>query len=109
MDFGGREPEGVRDGGQEKIGGLYQRHDGSFESSRHVLDKLDLVIGLAASVRTPYTLAGLEYAAKVGAKTAFIVCNDKLEAPEHIDAVISLPVGPEAITGSTRMKSGDGQ
>lgn len=73
------------------------------------LDKLDLVVGLAASVRTPYTLAGLEYAASVGARTAFIVCNDKVDLPEHVDVVISLPVGPEVITGSTRMKSGTAQ
>lgn len=75
----------------------------------HKLDKLDLVVGLAASVRTPYTLAGLEYAASVGARTAFIVCNNKVDLPEHVDVVISLPVGPEVITGSTRMKSGTAQ
>ena len=75
----------------------------------HNLGKLDLVIGLAASVRTPYTLAGLEYASDVGAGTVFIVCNDKFDLPDHMDVVIRLPVGPEVITGSTRMKSGSAQ
>ena len=75
----------------------------------HCVDKSDLVIGLAASVRTPYTLAGLKYATSVGANTAFVVCNDKIELPGHIDVVITLPVGPEVITGSTRMKSGTAQ
>ena len=69
----------------------------------------DFVIGLAASTRTPYTLAGLKYARSLGCRTAFIVCNkaDQLEVPP--DILITLPVGPEAITGSTRMKSGTAQ
>lgn len=75
----------------------------------HGVNKLDLVIGLAASVRTPYTQSGLQYAASVGAGTVFVVCNDKYDLPDYIDVVISLPVGPEVITGSTRMKSGSAQ
>jgi len=69
----------------------------------------ELVVGLAASVRTPYTLAGLKYAGEVGAKTVFIICNDPPDLPIKPDLVIALPVGPEAITGSTRMKSGTAQ
>lgn len=76
---------------------------------RHELTNDDLLIGLAASVRTPYTLAGLEYAVEVGAATAFIVCNKLPQLDLDIDHIISLPVGPEAITGSTRMKSGTAQ
>ncbi|MCP4685674.1 MAG: N-acetylmuramic acid 6-phosphate etherase [bacterium] len=75
----------------------------------HQLSDKDFVIGLAASTRTPYTLAGLRYAASLGGATGLIVCNkvEKLEfAP---DVLIELPVGPEAITGSTRMKSGTAQ
>lgn len=70
----------------------------------------DFMIGLAASRRTPYTIAALEYAKSIGGKTAFIICNkadDDLELSP--DILIELPVGPEAITGSTRMKSGTAQ
>lgn len=69
----------------------------------------DFLIGLAASTRTPYTLAALKQAQSLGAPTAFITCNrvDHLEIkPEFL---IELPVGPEVITGSTRMKSGTAQ
>ena len=73
------------------------------------LTNRDLVIGLAASVRTPYTIAGLKYAGTVGARTVLIICNEPTETMVKPDLVIALPVGPEAITGSTRMKSGTAQ
>jgi len=78
------------------------------------ISKKDFVVGLAASKRTPYTLSGLEYAEKKKAATALIVCNkvgsEESEILEKfIDLIISLPVGPEVITGSTRMKSGTAQ
>jgi N-acetylmuramic acid 6-phosphate etherase len=69
----------------------------------------DFVIGIAASTRTPYTLAGLEYAGSIGCRTALIVCNRLGELPVRPDIVIELPVGPEVITGSTRMKSATAQ
>ena len=73
------------------------------------LSNEDFVIGIAASVRTPYTIAGIEYAKEVGAKTALIVCNKAKILKVKPDILIELPVGPEAITGSTRMKSGTAQ
>ncbi|SYZ72177.1 N-acetylmuramic acid 6-phosphate etherase 1 [Candidatus Zixiibacteriota bacterium] len=73
------------------------------------LNEHDFVIGIAASVRTPYTTAGLEYAISVGCRTAFIVCNDADILNFRPDILIVLKVGPEAITGSTRMKSGTAQ
>jgi N-acetylmuramic acid 6-phosphate etherase len=73
------------------------------------LSARDFVIGIAASTRTPYTLAGLEYAQSIGCKTAFIICNKAVELTIQPDVLIELPVGPEAITGSTRMKSGTAQ
>lgn len=75
----------------------------------HGVSKKDMVIGIAASRRTPYTLAGLEYANSVGARTAFIICNERGEMSFEPDVVIALPVGAEVITGSTRMKSGTAQ
>ncbi|MFH1374376.1 MAG: N-acetylmuramic acid 6-phosphate etherase [bacterium] len=71
--------------------------------------KTDFLIGLAASTRTPYTLSGLEYAHSLGSKTAFIICNETADIPSWIDIAILLPVGPEVITGSTRMKSATAQ
>ena len=75
------------------------------------LSKYDFIIGIAASSRTPYTIAGLEYAKALGCRTAFIVCN-KFKADNYaqeFDIIIELEVGPEIITGSTRMKSGTAQ
>ncbi len=76
---------------------------------KHGLSSGDFVAGLAASVRTPYTLAGLAYARQAGAKTVFIICNEGADITTGVDLVIPLPVGPEAICGSTRMKSGTAQ
>ena len=76
---------------------------------QHGLNKKDFVIGIAASRRTPYTIAGIEYAISLGCKTAFIICNTRGELALSPDVLIELPVGPEVITGSTRMKSGTAQ
>ncbi|MCP4705972.1 MAG: N-acetylmuramic acid 6-phosphate etherase [candidate division Zixibacteria bacterium] len=73
------------------------------------LDLNDVVIGIAASGRTPYTQAGLEYAKAIGCKTVFIICNNYDDLKIKPDVLIELPVGPEVITGSTRMKSGTAQ
>ncbi|MEE8404969.1 MAG: N-acetylmuramic acid 6-phosphate etherase [candidate division Zixibacteria bacterium] len=74
----------------------------------------DFLIGLAASKRTPYTIAGLKFAKEVRAATAFIICNKLIDNEanllgQFVDLIIELPVGPEIITGSTRMKSGSAQ
>ncbi|MFH1699347.1 MAG: N-acetylmuramic acid 6-phosphate etherase [Candidatus Zixiibacteriota bacterium] len=69
----------------------------------------DMLIGLAASIKTPYTIAGIKYAQIVGAATALIVCNDACSLEIKPDFLIQLKVGPEVITGSTRMKSGTAQ
>ena len=65
----------------------------------------DLVIGLAASGRTPYVLGALRQAKKIGARTAFIVCSSGADMT-HADWSVYLLTGPEALTGSTRMKAG---
>ncbi len=75
----------------------------------HNLSDKDFLIGIAASSRTPYTLAGLEYAQSIGCKNALIACNKGVELDPMPDILIELPVGPEVITGSTRMKSGTAQ
>jgi len=73
------------------------------------LTSQDFVIGLCASRRTPYTLAALNHAAILGCATAFIICNRAVDLPVQPDFLVELPVGPEVITGSTRMKSGTAQ
>ncbi|UCD95638.1 MAG: N-acetylmuramic acid 6-phosphate etherase [Candidatus Zixiibacteriota bacterium] len=73
------------------------------------LSEKDFLIGIAASVRTPYTIAGIEYGLSLGCPTALIVCNRADMLVTRPDILIELPVGPEAVTGSTRMKSGTAQ
>jgi N-acetylmuramic acid 6-phosphate etherase len=67
------------------------------------------LIGLAASVKTPYTVAGINYAEGIGARSVLIVCNRIENIEARPDILIELEVGPEIITGSTRMKSGTAQ
>jgi N-acetylmuramic acid 6-phosphate etherase len=69
----------------------------------------DLVIGIAASGRTPYTHAGLEFARSKGAKTVAVVCTENSPMSKSADITIQTPVGPEVITGSSRMKAGTAQ
>jgi N-acetylmuramic acid 6-phosphate etherase len=71
--------------------------------------KNDVVIGIAASGRTPYTVAAVEYARQRGAKTVAVVCNRKSELGRAAEIEIVAEVGPEVISGSTRMKAGTAQ
>ncbi len=70
------------------------------------LNEHDLVIGIAASGRTPYVIGGLDYARSLGARTGCLCCNFNTEIAQHCDYPIELSAGPEVITGSTRLKSG---
>lgn len=69
----------------------------------------DLVVGLAASGRTPYVIGGLEYANRTGCTTVAISCNPGSPIAQVAAIAISPVVGPEALTGSTRLKSGTAQ
>ena len=69
----------------------------------------DAVIGIAASGRTPYTIGALEYARALGCFTACVTCVPDSAITNAVDVAIVPVVGPEAITGSTRMKSGTAQ
>lgn len=73
------------------------------------LNKNDIVLGLAASGRTPYVIGGLDYAKATGALTISIACVKDSKIGHHADIAIEAVVGPEAITGSTRMKAGTAQ
>src|SRR3989441_1449125 len=73
------------------------------------LTKDDLVIGIAASGNTPYTHAAIEFAKSKGAKTVAVVCVENSAMSKTADLTIQTLVGPEVITGSTRMKAGTAQ
>ncbi len=69
----------------------------------------DIVIGIAASGRTPYVIGGIEYAKEIGAMTGAIVTSPNSVLASLVDYPVEVIVGPEVITGSTRMKSGTAQ
>lgn len=73
------------------------------------LTEVDVVIGVAASGRTPYVIGALEYANKVGAKTGALSNNENTAISALADYPIEIIVGPEVLTGSTRMKAGTSQ
>ncbi|NRD77994.1 N-acetylmuramic acid 6-phosphate etherase [Bacillus sp. BRMEA1] len=73
------------------------------------LNEKDTVIGLAASGRTPYVIGGLEYARGTGAKTVAISCNKHAAISKEADHSIEVIVGPEVLTGSTRLKAATAQ
>lgn len=69
----------------------------------------DMVVGLAASGRTPYVVGALRFARTLGCPTVAISCNPDSPIAHEAEVAISPVVGPEALTGSTRMKSGTAQ
>ncbi len=73
------------------------------------LTNKDVVVGIAASGRTPYVLGGLAYARELGCKTAAIACSANSAIGKAADIAIEPVVGPEVLTGSTRLKSGTAQ
>ena len=70
------------------------------------LTKDDMVIGLAASGRTPYVIGALEYARSLGCATAAVVCSADSAISKICELTITLLPGPEVLTGSTRLKAG---
>ncbi len=73
------------------------------------LKSKDVVIGLAASGRTPYVIGGLSYAKEVGCTTVGITCNKGSKVGAAADIPIEVVTGPEVLTGSTRLKAGTAQ
>ena len=70
------------------------------------LSPADIVIGMAASGRTPYVIYGLRYAKKIGCRTVAVSCNRDSEIGKEADLAIEPVPGPEVLTGSTRLKAG---
>ena len=106
--------QGVIAGGYEA---LYKATEASEDNKEAGGDDLkqrgvnngDTVIGLAASGRTPYTIGALEYARELGCFAACITCVPDSPITKAAEIAIVPVVGPEALTGSTRMKSGTAQ
>jgi N-acetylmuramic acid 6-phosphate etherase len=101
-------------GGPKALGAPVEANEDSPELGRKDIAKLkpgkkDVVIGIAASGRTPYTIAACEYARKRGARTACVVCNTNSPLAAAVDVAIEISVGPEVVAGSTRLKAGTAQ
>ena len=77
---------------------------------RHInFSRKDVLVGIAASGRTPYVIGGLNYAKQLGATTVSLVSNPNAVMSDIADIAITTAVGPEALTGSSRLKSGTAQ
>ncbi len=101
-------------GGERALGNAVEANEDSPELGRKDITKLkpgkkDVVVGIAASGRTPYTIAACEYARKKGAKTACVVCNIGSPLAKAVDVPVEVNVGPEVVAGSTRLKAGTAQ
>ncbi len=102
---------GIIAGGEKAIFSAVEGAEDSFElGAKDLEDKKisdrDLVVGLAASGRTPYVIGAMKYARSVGCKVVGITCCPGSEIDELADIKIAPQPGPEVITGSTRLKSG---
>lgn len=75
----------------------------------HLINQQDVLIGIAASGRTPYVIGGLKDARANGVVTGCVVCNLNTDVAKQADYPVEVVVGPEFVTGSTRMKSGTAQ
>jgi N-acetylmuramic acid 6-phosphate etherase len=82
---------------------------GQRDIARRRPTRKDVVVGLSASGRTPYAVAAVAYARARGAHTAAVTCNHETPLAAAADIVIVADVGPEVISGSTRMKAGTAQ
>jgi N-acetylmuramic acid 6-phosphate etherase len=82
---------------------------GQRDIARRRPTRKDVVIGLSASGRTPYVVAAVAYARARGAFTAAVTCNQDSPIAEAANIAIVAEVGPEVISGSTRMKAGTAQ
>lgn len=82
---------------------------GQRDIARRRPTRKDIVIGISASGRTPYVVGAVEYARVRGAKTAAIVCNPNSDLSQVAEVTVVAEVGPEVISGSTRMKASSAQ
>lgn len=92
------------------IEGAEDNRDGALlELQELKLSKLDSVVGIAASGRTPYVIGAMEYARSIGALSVALTCNPNSEMSKYADVAIEVDSGSEILAGSTRMKAGTAQ
>jgi N-acetylmuramic acid 6-phosphate etherase len=101
-------------GGVKALGAAVEANEDSREFGSRAMAKKrpgknDAVVGIAASGRTPFTIAAVQYARHRGAKTVALTCNRNSLLGKAAEIEIVVEVGPEAISGSTRMKAGTAQ
>lgn len=106
--------QGIIAGGKEAI---FRAKEGAEDSEELAITDLkdkslsenDVIVGLAASGRTPYVIGGLKYANDIGALTISVTCNGDSEVSKVAQISIAPIVGAEVVTGSTRLKAGTAQ
>lgn len=101
-------------GGQLALGHAYEDLEDSWEAGQADvatigISEVDVVIGITASGRTPYALGAIAYAKERGALTIGLACNANTPLEQEVEIMIAPVVGPEVITGSTRLKAGTAQ
>lgn len=106
--------QGIIAGGNNAVFKAVEGAEDSRDSGGHDLQEKkllvnDVVVGIAASGRTPYVIGALEYANHVGANTIALSCNENSEISHVAKIGIEVIVGPEILTGSTRLKSATAQ
>ncbi len=82
------------------------REQGKADLQAHGFSDRDVLVGIAASGRTPYVIGAMDYAKECGAAVIALVCCQNSEMQKHADITVAPIAGAEVITGSTRMKSG---
>lgn len=106
--------QGFIAGGNEAMFRAQEGAEDSIEQAIKDIESLgisskDVVCGIAASRRTPYVVNVVKRARELGAKTIYVTTNPRSEFNLEVDVAICPEVGPEVVTGSTRMKSGTAQ
>jgi len=104
----------VMAGGRRALGAAVEANEDSRALGRRDMaakkpGKNDVVVGITASGRTPYTIAAVEYARQHGAKTVAVVCNRNSALAKAAHLAVVAEVGPEVVAGSSRMKAGTAQ
>lgn len=104
----------VMAGGPRALGAAIEANEDSRDLGRQDMSarkpgRKDVVVGIAASGRTPYTVAAVQYARSQGAKTIALTCNPNSPLQKAANLAIVVDVGPEVVSGSTRMKAGTAQ
>lgn len=103
--------QGIIAGGSPALLSAVEGAEDSIEAGKTAIQQRgisqnDMVIGIAASGRTPFVLSALAESIRLKASTGLLTCNPRFIPDLKLDAMVALPTGPELITGSTRLKAG---